>query len=237
MQSESSRKGRLVSSVLSSAIRLWLQSQLEGIDRLDIRIRAGNRQILSGDLPEVSIAASNAVYRGLHLSQMHLSATQIRLNVARVLRGHPLRLLKPIPVATELIWEQTDLNASARSPLLIEALNQFLLPWLQQASGMVSPIILDRAGVEIETDGIVVRAESIRAETNQRIDLIVRSGLRLSGDRYLEFVDPAIELSDLPPIRPSDSFRLDLGSDTSLETLTLLPGRLVCRGRLTVRSD
>jgi hypothetical protein len=61
----------------------------------------------------VSISARHAVYQGLHLTQIQLITEGIRVNLAAILRGQPLRLLEPVPVFVELLLQELDLNTSS----------------------------------------------------------------------------------------------------------------------------
>ena len=127
-------KVRIITKVLTSAIKLWLRSQLNQVSHLKVQITASDRQLLSGCIPGVSISASNAVYQGLHATQIELQAEQIQLNVASILKGQPLQLSAIVPVVGKLIIAEQDLNNSLSSPLLLTAINDVLIPLLAEYS-------------------------------------------------------------------------------------------------------
>jgi hypothetical protein len=81
------KKSTIISTVLSPALRLWLRSQVEQLEALQFNIIGGDRQILTGHIPGVSIAASGVVYQGLHLSKIQLEGTDIRVNLGQVIKG------------------------------------------------------------------------------------------------------------------------------------------------------
>ncbi len=116
------RGSRLISRLLPPAIRLWLHTQLDHLAGLDFCIVGGDRQILSGYMPQVSLTAQAAVYRGLQVSQATVTASEIHINLGQVLRGKPLRLLQPFPVAGQVRLSQADLRTSLQAPLLAQGL-------------------------------------------------------------------------------------------------------------------
>ena len=103
---------RIITKVLTSAIKLWLRSQLNQVSHLEVQIEASDRQLLSGYIPGVSISASNAVYQGLRVTQIELEVEKIQLNVAAILKGQPLQLSAIVPVVGKLIITAQDLNNS-----------------------------------------------------------------------------------------------------------------------------
>jgi predicted phage tail protein len=122
-----SHASRIISRILSPAVRLWLRSQVEQVEDLQFQIEGGDRQILSGHIPRVAIAARQVVYQGLHLSQMDLAGTGIRINLGQVLKGKPLKLLEIVPVEGEMQLQEADLNASLRAPILSGAVSELLV--------------------------------------------------------------------------------------------------------------
>jgi hypothetical protein len=109
------------------------------VDDLQFQLQGGDRQILTGHIPGISIQASNAIYQGLHLSRIGLEGSNIRVNLGQVIKGQPLRLLEPVPVTGELLLKEGDLQASLRSTLLSNALSELLgtlLAWDQTNSNI-----------------------------------------------------------------------------------------------------
>lgn len=121
----------VISRLLPPAIRLWLQTQLDHLEGLEFRLEGKDRQILSGHVPQVSLSAQQAVYQGLHVSQVAVTAQDIRINLGQVLRGKPLRLLQAFPVAGRVYLRTEDVRASLHAPLLEQGLQDIFQRWMQ----------------------------------------------------------------------------------------------------------
>ena len=57
-------KHGLIRKGLAPAVGLWLRSQVEHIKDLEVEIEAGDRQILSGCIPQVRISARKRSIKG-----------------------------------------------------------------------------------------------------------------------------------------------------------------------------
>lgn len=233
-----SKKSRIISKVLSPAVQLWLRSQVEQVETLQFKITGGDRQILSGHIPKVSITASRAVYKGLHLSQLELEGTGIRVNLSQVIKGKPLRLLEPIPVEGQIGILASDLAASLQAPMLSNAVSEFLSTLLK-SDGIttLADDLKDRQiswqKVDIEEGQLTVFG-TLTDALLQTTPVVIRAGLELANPQILRLNPLQIQL--LPTSAPLilDNFQVDLGSQVNLQELALTPGQLLCRGRLTV---
>jgi LmeA-like phospholipid-binding len=116
----------IVSSVLCPLIKLWLRSQVEAVEDLEIKIQGANRQILQGKVPQAEVCGQGIVYQGLSLSNINLVAAGINLNIPQILQGQPLKLLEPIKVQLDLILEPQDLRQCLSSSLVTESLGYAL---------------------------------------------------------------------------------------------------------------
>ncbi|WP_019498066.1 DUF2993 domain-containing protein [Pseudanabaena sp. PCC 6802] len=112
----------IVSSVLCPVIKLWLRSQVEALQELDIKILGANRQILQGQVPQAEVSGQGIVYQGLSLSTISLVAAGINLNIPQILKGQPLKLLDPIQVQLDLTIEPQDLQQCLSSAIVTDAL-------------------------------------------------------------------------------------------------------------------
>ena len=235
--SEESRGGggsRIVSAVLSPAVQLLLRSQVSQVKELSVEISGSDRQILGGTVPKVAIAAKGAVYQGLHLTDISLVGTGIRINLGQVIKGKPLRLLEPIPVVGVARLNETDLNTSLSAPLLANALSDFLLPLLPLEVGdFQEGLNLQNPQIKIEAGKLILKA-GILLNNGQQIAFLLRTGLGLASCHELLFEQPEVEISQGFISGNLDSFKLDLGSEVELEELILNPGELVCRGGIRV---
>jgi hypothetical protein len=122
----------VLSPLMLPLIKIWLRSQVESLDTLEIEIKGRDGQILKGLIPSAKVMATGVVYQGLHLSDLCLTASEIHLNTPQVLRGEALKLLQPIQVNLELNLTPSDLKHCLDASLLTEALGTFENPMLEQ---------------------------------------------------------------------------------------------------------
>lgn len=232
------QQSRIISKVLSPAVRLWLRSQLEQVEDLNVKIEGRSSQILTGYVPSVSVAARKAVYQGLHLSQIQLGGENIRINLGGVLKGQPLRLLEPVPVSGSLLLEEADLKASLHSPLLSTALTELF-------ATLVPKHILTNSGIDLKNckitwEKVAIDSNSLTlggtlaTATGNQTPFVLSAGLQLASSHQLRLAPLQIQL--LPSLSQSnlEAFEVDLGSEVDIEELTLISGQIVCRGSLRV---
>jgi hypothetical protein len=237
---------RLISKVLAPAVRLWLRSQLDHIEDLNVDIDAGDRQILSGHIRSVTLSARKAIYRGLHLSQVHLVGEDIQINLGQVMRGKPLRLQAAIPITGTLLLQEADLNQSLNAPLLMGGVTDFLLTLLRSGAGELAEVPasndpqlnLDNLQIALEA-GQVTLSVNLTSVSGNVTGIIIRTGFELASPHQLSLVNPqwlphakakrGLPLSDL------HGFIFDLGQETAIRVLTLEPGQVTCQGRLLVK--
>ena len=230
-------QSRLVSSLLAPALRLWLRSQVASIEALTIDIEGGDRQILGGHIPGVSLQAQQAVYQGLHLSALAMTASTIRINIGQVVRGKPLKLLAPIPVETTLFLDAEGLNQSATAPLLRDALVELwqtlckVAPELEEQVGpTVSPRLQVGEGyldIHVENDASPAHPASF----------LLRTTLTLRDGNCLTFSQTHLHTptSEAPmPFSELDGFHIDLGRDVSLQVLDITSHGIHCQGCIQV---
>jgi hypothetical protein len=227
-----SQGSRIASAVLSPAVQLWLRSQVQQVDELKVKIEGSDRQIFSGAIPKVTAAASGAVYKGLHLTEVALEGCGIRINLGQALKGQPLRLMEPVPVAGVLRLSQADLNASLKAPLLADALSEFLRTMLPLTDREKS-LKLQNSQIAIEAGVLTLSAAILRAGGRQ-IPLVLRTGLRMASGRELMFEAPEIEIDGELKSSDFNGFKIDFGPEVEIEELILSPGEIVCRGGIRV---
>jgi LmeA-like phospholipid-binding len=224
------KTSRIISTVLSPALRLWLRSQVERIAALEFKITGSDRQILTGNIPAITIAASHAVYRGLHLGEIQLEATQIQVNLSQVIKGKSLHLLAPVPVTGQLVLSETDLQASLESPLLATALSEFLvsLLTLPRPDPTNESLNFSWQKIAIEQDLLTLTG------TLQAKPLVIKAGLQLASPHELLLNPFQIQMSSDLESQNLDNYQVDLGSEVALQEISLTPGQLLCRGGLKV---
>lgn len=243
---------RVISRILPPAIRFWLQTQLDHVEELGFHLQGRDREILSGHIPEVLLTAQKAIYQGLHLSQVDLKASSIRINLGQVIRRQPLRLLAPFPVSGEVCVTETDLNASLQSPLLGEGIYEFLRLIAKsqpQAVGLASilqqlpartvlPYYQPQASIKpnhvlltlTPGDGYTVPAIAIAT------DLIIRDGhhLCLENPQWLSGQEGDLAAIVLDSLQ---GFEIDLGPDVTITSCQIQTQQLLLKGTLRVLPD
>ena len=247
--SAKSKGSRLVSRILPPAIRLWLQTQLEHVEDLVFQIEGRDRDILSGHIPGVLLSAQKAIYQGIHLSQVAVKATGIRINLGQVIRRRPLRLLTPFPLSGDLCLTTADLNQSLQAPLLGAGLYEFLKLIAKSQSGNMDALtalmqrfpegtVLDcySPSVSITIPILTLRFTPREGQTVPPIELAtqltVKDGNRLclEDPRWLSVPD----IDSHPPLSALHSFEIDLGSEVTLTRCELQADQLSLTGTLRV---
>ncbi|MDY6803391.1 MAG: DUF2993 domain-containing protein [Cyanobacteriota bacterium] len=228
---------RLVSKILSPAVQLWLRSQLQNVEYLQVKIEGSDRQLLTGSIPRVSLIARAAIYEGLHLTEVKATATDININLGQVLRGESLRILAPFQINCELQLAEAHLNASFDSPLLEVAVIDFLtqlLPLEEPNVQLALPINLNEPRIVINSGSLTLLA-TLSSPNCSPISLLMRTGIQLTSPRELLFQILEWKLSSLEKSLPAKTIEMDLGSEVEIEQLTLTPGKIFAKGKLTVR--
>jgi hypothetical protein len=248
------RGSRMIGRILPTAVKLWLRSQVAQVADLSVSLVGRDRDIMSGYLPGVSVSAAQAIYKGIHLTQLTLSAQEIQINVGQVLRGKPLRLLKMFPVAGGALLSAEDLNASLDSSLLQGGLRDFWRSLVQKTS--LSDAILARYGqLPLQPDVMLHNAQiclgnqclalSFYPQVGEQLatqPVILGTGLsvveghrlQLESPRWLQALADVTDVSKGEPITSLQGFQWDLGTDTQLSLLSLQPEQLRCHGQFRV---
>ena len=221
---------RIITKVLTSAIKLWLRSQLNQVSHLEVQIEASDRQLLSGYIPGVSISASNAVYQGLRVTQIELEAEKIQLNVAAILKGQPLQLSAIVPVVGKLIITVQDLNNSLSSPLLLTAINDGLIPLLAEYS-LNYPFI---TWEKITLDNQVLILHGIPISETEGAFFNIHLGLELLNGQELQLTQVQVKTNQEVLLERNSPYMINLGTDVDMEKISLLPEQLTCYGRINI---
>lgn len=215
----------LLTGLLEPAVKLWLRSQVSAVASLSLKLEAGDRQLLTGRLPHLEVAATGAVYQGLHLSQIALTAEQIAVNLGQVLRGKPLHLLNPVAARVALTLTATDLARSLAAPLLAGAISDLLRPF-QTAAGLADR--LETPTARLRQGGLELCGQM----AGQALSLITQVELR--SPQAITLGQPRWVDADQQVIQTLDDQAIDLGPETHLETLEITPQQLVCQGVITI---
>lgn len=234
----SKAQSHIISKVLSPALQLWLRSQVDHIEELEIKISGGDRQILRGYIPSVFFTSTRAIYQGLHLAQVEITGENIRINLGQVIKGKPLRLLEPVLISGKALVEEKDVKASFGSPLLTSALTDFLSILLEACEIPNPTQILEKyqiswQEVEFNTEKFILKG-TLKDFEAKITPLFIRSGLALSNPQTLRLHPLQIEAVPKSFNVSLKELEIDLGSDVHLEELTLSLTQLSCCGRFKV---
>lgn len=229
-QTTNINKIRIITQVLTTALKLWLRAQVSQISELEVQIKASDRQLISGRIPAVSIFATHAVYQGLLITEIQLIAEKIQVNIGSILKGKPLRLLEKVPVVGDLTIDEKDLNASLSSDLLSTALSDLLVKVLPADCPKTQPINWQE--IILENNQIILRG--IRVTNSETTPLEICLGLELLSGHELQLTHIQIKDDHKDLLENNHGYNFDLGSDVDIQELTLIPGKLVCRGRINV---
>jgi hypothetical protein len=241
----SSQQSQLIAKILVPAVKLWLRSQVEQIIDLQIRLQAGDRQILTGAIPQVDLAAQQVIYQGIHLSQLSLIGRNIGINLGQVVRGKPLRLLQPIQIEGRLMMTAANLSASLNAPLLKSGIQEFMKTFLhvqaaeaiESTTDLITDPTLEQLQIALEIDKVVL-AGVVSGDRDTDLGVAIRTGLKMSDPQVLTLVDPewlpharakrGLAISEL------NGYRFDLGDGVRIDRLVLQPDGVQCWGQLRV---
>jgi hypothetical protein len=231
------RGSQVLVKVLASAVKLWLKSQLSGIEGLEIHIQGDNRDLLAGYIPQVYLQVDRGIYQGLHLTQASVVATNIRVNVGQVLKGQPLQLTEVIAIALQVQLTQSALQSSLSSPLFKSALKDLLSLLCTQQHRDPEPLLnqdLAWENLTLQRHRLTLKG-SVTSTSGRTTPISISTGINPIGPSQLCLSPLQI---DFPPywlpLIPQQ-LDLDLGNETQIQELSLLPGLLFCRGNLLVK--
>ena len=223
-------KVKIITKVLTSAIKLWLRSQLNQVSHLEVQIEASDRQLLSGCIPGVLISASNAVYQGLHITQIELQAEKIQLNVASILKGQPLQLSAIVPVVGKLMITEQDLNNSLSSPLLLTAINDVLILLLPEYS--LNSKAINWRKITLDNQVLILHGIPISEQDGAFFNIYL--GLELLNGQELQLTQVQVKTDQEVLLEKNSPYMINLGTDVDIEKISLIPEQLFCSGRINV---
>jgi hypothetical protein len=146
-------------------------------------------------------------------------------------------------VSGKLLLQEADLNASLEAAMLIEGLTEFLITLIRAPSPDPSTLwITERQFVwqnpQIKINALAVVISATLVPTSGKpTPILIRTGFQLVSSHELQMENPEIEIPLGSPLTGFNSCKLDLGPEVAIEELTLIPGQLICRGRIKVNTE
>jgi LmeA-like phospholipid-binding len=241
---DSSKRGMLI-RILEPALQLWLRSQVESAETIKVHLSGGDRQVLSGYIPQVELEAHQAIYQGLHLSHVQLTGKDIRVNIGQVLKGKALQPLNPIPVEVKVQIETADLEASLESALFQQVLIEILLALLgdqiEDALGgelRSQSLVLQNPHLLLGEDRLRLSAQLTVQDSNHSIPVSFQTGLVLGSPSTLVLQNP--EWLPTPnakrglPLPELQGYCFDLGDQAQFQDLSIAPNGIQVCGQLLI---
>ena len=245
-QSPSKPKGsRLISRILPVAVKFWLQTQLDEIGDLTFDIQATDRQVLSGQIPGLALAAQQAIYQGVRLTDISAQASNIEINIGQVLRGKPLRLKQAFPIEGQVVLDGDDLAASANASVLADGLLDFWQTLL--AKDNVAAEIATHYGPDslalqgmaqyrsnLQTVGTDLALTLLRPDQS---DICLQGSIDVDQGHILRLATAQWRLpsGQLVPSAALRGFGWNLGEQTDLQSLVIENNQLICQCRIMVQ--
>ncbi|MEO1132162.1 MAG: DUF2993 domain-containing protein [Cyanobacteria bacterium J06639_1] len=206
-----------------------LVDQLDRVDTLEVRVQSRpNYQLLGGEIDRVLVAG-----RGLYIAPypridiVEIETDPIDLDIESLTRG-PVTFGSPLRAAARVSITEADLNASLRSPEILEQFQGLSadLPFGQTSD---EPQVLDLVDPEVdfaEGDRLELSAQLVSRSPESDappspediLDVRFTAGVVVERGQRLRLAEPEFELDDVPvPRELSDAFlgglneALDLG--------------------------
>ena len=239
IKTKKKKKSKIIGSILPPAIKLWLKSQVEKIEDLEIKIDGGDTQILRGYIPEVFLSAKCAIYQGLYLSDVSVRGENIKINLGQVIKGKALRLLQPIFINGKIILKQKDIQNSLSSALLNSGLKDLFLLLLAQNKVDNPEEIL--AKYDITWHKVTLYEDKVTLEGNLSDSeddispIYLHTRLSLINSQILSLQPLQIEAKPEDLNFIFNDFQVDLGDEVKIQQLSLDETQLCCHGKITVQ--
>jgi hypothetical protein len=102
--------------LIAAALQLWIRSQCEAAESLDLRLQGTALQLLSGQVMGLTLMARRVVYQDLQIEQVQLTSGALRVKVGALLRGQPFQLEHPFRVRGQVAFTAAGLTGSLVRP-------------------------------------------------------------------------------------------------------------------------
>lgn len=237
---------RLISRVLPVAVKLWLQTQLDDIGDLTFAIQATDRQVLSGHIPDISLATQQAIYQGVQITDVSVRASDIEINIGQVLRGKPLRLKQEFPIEGQVVLDTDALAASSTKSILADGLLEVWQTLLADPNVVVEIATHYGAAAIPKTETLFNYQSKLQPlgtdlvlhlRQNESSALCLRGHLTVEHGHVLRLTNARWCLASgvQVPSKALDQFCWDLGKHTEVRSLEVNDDGLTCHCRIRVQ--
>jgi hypothetical protein len=233
----------VIGKLLSQAVKVYLRSQVDGVESLQVKIEGKNRQILQGYIPQVFLSCDRAVYQGLHLRQVQLDGRDIAVNLSEVIKHQPLRLLEPVLVEIQLKLDAQDLQASLPANLLQSGLSDLwqLILVAQDHPGTNTEKLRE---LRIEWQSLAIAEGQLNLigfyqdSLGAIQQLALTTGIALTNPHTLGLSQLAItsDSRDLLHHDLNSPLEIDLGADVFLQDVTVASEQILCSGKIRINN-
>ncbi len=235
----SKKKSEIISSILTPAIKFWVRSQLNSTEELDIKIDAGDKQILTGRINKVFLEAKQTIYQGIYINKAEVNTQNIAVNLGEILRGKPLKLLNPIYVVGDIEITSQNLHDSLQSHLLKQALTDLVKLLLEnQELNNIDNILqkydFDWKKLVISEQKIAIYAQTFNKNDKETKELFITAHLLLKNNHEI-LLNP-IEIQGIKELNNIiiNDFSIDLGKEVELKKIEINTQKLHCTGKIKV---
>lgn len=229
----------MISKLLSTAVKLYLRSQVKQVKDLQVKILGKNKEILQGYIPQVRLSCDRAVYQGLYLSQIELQGQDIAINLPEVIKKKPLRLLEPIFVEIQVKLDAADLQASLDSELLQSGLTDL---WQMILSAQTGSSTTELKKLAIEWQKIIINNQVLNLEgtfqntSGNSEQLCLATSLSLADDHTLCLSSVQITNQSSLTNQFQEQIKIDLGADVAIATLVIANDQILCSGKIRINN-
>ncbi len=230
----------MITKLLSTAVKLYLRSQVSQVDDLQVKISGKNRQILTGYIPQVFLSCKKGIYQGLHLREVEINGNDIAINLPEVLKKKPLKLIEPIFVQVKLGLDVKDILASLDSELLQSGLTDLWQIILAAKKEDILNLELNDSNIKWNHIAIANKqltfSGTYKDENDRDNKLNLSTGITLSNSHTLCLFPLKIYNDSNITKELAEKLEIDLGTDVNIKKLIIESEQIICLGNITVNN-
>jgi hypothetical protein len=221
-----------VLQLLSRGLQLWLRSQCEAIDHLELELLGSGRELLRGRLAGVRVRATGVTYRQLTMAAVELTSTPLELQLGPLWRGRTPTLQQPFRISGTARFDGDGLTRSLAGE-----------PWRQLGDQLIHELV-ERGSTDPEAgttaDGAAPATTSLQAVQleGETLTLIAGNGPAAMDGTLAVAVDLELTGSSLAFRCSADDGRrcghLPLDPSLKISSARVADGQLLLSGEAAV---